>query len=214
MLTGPSFIPKSTKYALVLLHGYGADGNDLFSLASHLNPVFPEMAIFAPNAPSQTMLSGYEWFSLEDYFSKTNLDISYLNELSIRGLKTMPLVEEYITSIETKLNIPRENIFIAGFSQGGLMASLTAFHSKQKFKGLILMSPVPMASIPTTANKIPVLLTRGLQDDVIPSKISEMTRPILEKNNFLVQESIDPYTAHGISLIHLSALIQFIKENI
>ena len=214
MLKGPSFTPKDPKYALILLHGYGADGNDLFSLTEYLKNYFPQMAFFAPNAPNETSFLGYEWFSLDDYFSRTSLDISYLKELQERALKVVPQIDEYISKIESDLNITRENIFIAGFSQGGLMASQTAFQSQQSFKGLTLMSPVPMAEIFPETKKIPVLVTRGLQDEVIPPQIAELTIPILKEHGFDVKESIDPFVAHGISQIHLNTLIQFIKENI
>ena len=32
MLNGPSFIPQTVKKILIMLHGYGANGDDLFDL--------------------------------------------------------------------------------------------------------------------------------------------------------------------------------------
>ena len=214
MLNGPSFIPKDPKNALILLHGYGADGADLFTLSEELKKHFKNMAFFAPNAPTVTIGGGYEWFSLDDYFSKPTLDINYLNILETRAIEKLPIVEEYISQIEVQYQIKRENIFIAGFSQGGLIAAQTAFQSKNAFNGLILMSPVPMANIAPSANKIPVLLTRGLEDTVIPFEAAERTKPTLIHHNFFVTESIDPFLGHGISSQHLEAIIQFITQNI
>ena len=214
MLNGPSFVPKDPKNALFLFHGYGADGTDLFALTEELGKHFKNMAFFAPNAPTVTIGGGYEWFSLDDYFSKPTLDINYLNILETRAIEKLPIVEEYISQIEVQYQIKRENIFIAGFSQGGLIAAQTAFQSKSSFNGLILMSPVPMVNISSAANKIPVLLTRGLQDTIIPFEAAELTKPTLIQNNFEVTESIDPFLGHGISSQHLEAIIQFIQKNI
>ena len=100
MLNGPSFIPKDPKNALILLHGYGADGADLFTLSEELKKHFKNMAFFAPNAPTVTIGGGYEWFSLDDYFSKPTLDINYLNILETRAIEKLPIVEEYISQKE------------------------------------------------------------------------------------------------------------------
>ena len=214
MLNGPSYIPKNSKNALILFHGYGADGDDLFSLSIELRNIFKNMAFFTPNGVNTTIGGGYEWFSLDDYFTKPNLNIDYLKELETRSCKIIPTIDAYIEQIVSQTGIQKENIFIGGFSQGGLIASQIAFSSKDAFSGLILMSPVPMVTIPSTAKKIPVLLTRGLQDTVIPPQAALLTKPTLEDAGFLVNEDIDPFMAHGISTQHFNSLITFIRQNI
>lgn len=214
MLIGPTFVPKETKNALILFHGYGADGDDLFSLTDQLKIHFKNMAFFMPNAPYPTPHFGYEWFSLNDYFEKNNLDIQYLNELKERATKTIPIVEKYIQDISQNLHLSKQNIFIGGFSQGGLIAAQTAFNSNEPYAGLILMSPVPFINIPESALKLPVLLTRGLEDNVIPLQAAELTKPALDNADFCTTESIDPFLGHGISQTHLNCLIEFIKTNI
>ena len=214
MLNGPSFIPNNPQNALVLFHGYGADGEDLFALTSEFKSHFKNMAFFSPNAPSISLGGGYEWFSLDDYFSKPSLDFEYLKILERRAIEKLHLVEEYISNIEKQLHLQRNHIFIAGFSQGGLIASQTAFKSDKEFNGLILMSPVPMATINESAIKIPVLLTRGLQDYIIPNQAAELTKPTLIHHNFSVTESIDPFLGHGIGKQHIDAIIQFMQKHI
>ncbi len=214
MLNGPSYIPQNPQNALILFHGYGADGNDLFSLSIELRNTFKNMAFFAPNGLNTTIGGGYEWFSLNDYFTKPNLDINYLKELESRANNALPIIDNYIQQIITQTGIKKENIFIGGFSQGGLIASQVAFSSKEEVNGLILMSPVPMASIPLNAKKTPVLLTRGLQDTVIPLQAAQLTKPTLENAGFLVHEDIDPFEGHGISFQHFNCLKTFIHQHI
>ena len=40
-------------HLVVLLHGYGADGNDLIGLAEHWREFLPGAAFVAPNAPDR-----------------------------------------------------------------------------------------------------------------------------------------------------------------
>ena len=70
-LTGPSRAPHAGGKAtslVVLLHGLGADGQDLIDLAEHLGPVLPHAAFVAPNAPEPCDMGpfGYQWFSLQE----------------------------------------------------------------------------------------------------------------------------------------------------
>ena len=53
-LDGPRFGPASggkTSQLIVLLHGVGADGQDLIGLAPHLAQSLPDAAFVSPNAP-------------------------------------------------------------------------------------------------------------------------------------------------------------------
>ena len=52
-LTGPTLAAARgpATHLLVLVHGYGADGQDLIGLASHWQGLLPSVAFAAPNAP-------------------------------------------------------------------------------------------------------------------------------------------------------------------
>ncbi len=69
-LTGPSSVyPKgaTAKRLVVLLHGLGADGNDLFGMVPALAPALPDTAFFSPDAPYPCDMApfGRQWFSLQ-----------------------------------------------------------------------------------------------------------------------------------------------------
>jgi phospholipase/carboxylesterase len=54
-LDGPRFGPRSggpAQQVVVLLHGLGADGQDLIELASHWAEGLPHAAFVAPDAPA------------------------------------------------------------------------------------------------------------------------------------------------------------------
>ena len=68
VLNGPRHAPRSgqTKSLVILLHGYGADGNDLIGLAEPLSQYMPDTAFRAPNAPQRCRVNpmGYQWFPI------------------------------------------------------------------------------------------------------------------------------------------------------
>ena len=67
-MAGPLIRPKSgtPQMLMVMLHGYGADGEDLIGLASYFADLLPETLYVAPNAPTRCGLgAGYEWFARE-----------------------------------------------------------------------------------------------------------------------------------------------------
>ena len=68
-LEGPSYGPHAggkPGHLVVLLHGYGADGNDLIGLAPVLAPLMPDVVFHAPNAPypCEGNPMGYQWFGI------------------------------------------------------------------------------------------------------------------------------------------------------
>ena len=70
-LEGPALEPASggpARQLVVLLHGYGADGNDLIGLAPQFAQVLPDAAFVSPHAPFPCEMAPYgrQWFSLND----------------------------------------------------------------------------------------------------------------------------------------------------
>ena len=70
-LDGPRQSPSNGKKAnglVILLHGYGADGNDLIGLAPIIARDLPEVEFVSPHAPFPCEMSPYgrQWFSLGD----------------------------------------------------------------------------------------------------------------------------------------------------
>src|SRR5437763_16283214 len=70
-LTGPSRPPVAggkPRRLVILLHGLGADGNDLIGLQQYWGPLVPEAEFVSPNAPFPCDMApyGHQWFSVQD----------------------------------------------------------------------------------------------------------------------------------------------------
>ena len=70
-LTGPRHKPHDggkPRQLVVLLHGVGADGNDLIGLAPYWAPMLPDAEFVSPDGPYPCDMApfGRQWFSLQD----------------------------------------------------------------------------------------------------------------------------------------------------
>src|ERR1700731_1190539 len=70
-LTGPSRPPTAggkPRRLVILLHGLGADGNDLIGLAQYWGRLVPDAEFVSPNAPFPCDMApyGFQWFSVQD----------------------------------------------------------------------------------------------------------------------------------------------------
>lgn len=67
-LSGPMLAPangQAPDSAVVLLHGYGSDGNDLIGLAPHWQGLLPGALFVSPNAAQALGMGGYQWFAID-----------------------------------------------------------------------------------------------------------------------------------------------------
>src|ERR1700678_639435 len=117
LLSGPRVQPaKGNATALVvLLHGYGADGNDLIGLAPHLQRMVPGAAFVAPNAPDRVpgAPSGFQWFP-----------IARIDPHEMRGGVAMaaPRIGEFLDAELARLGLPPERLVVCSLSPGATSA--------------------------------------------------------------------------------------------
>ena len=115
-LDGPRLPPArgEATHLAVLVHGYGADGNDLIGLAPHFQRALPTTAFVAPNAP--TRLSdrrGYQWFS----FSQPNQ-----MEMQKGVASAAPILDAFLDEELARLRLGRDRLMLIGFSQGTMLS--------------------------------------------------------------------------------------------
>jgi phospholipase/carboxylesterase len=115
-LNGPTIAPARGKptHLVVLVHGYGADGQDLIGLAEHWRALLPTVAFAAPNAPTRIPGGpGYQWFPI------SRIDPHEMQ----KGVEVAaPLLDAYLDAELARLNLPPERLALAGFSQGTMLS--------------------------------------------------------------------------------------------
>jgi len=195
-LDGPRREPSRPATALVvLLHGYGANGADLISLAEAWQSTLPDFAFVAPDAPeplSEAGFGGRHWFAL------TFRDPSEL----WRGVNSAgPVLDRFLDRELERYRLPPDRLALVGFSQGTMMALHVGLRRGQPltaivgFSGLIAGPEHLPAQIET---RPPVQLVHGEDDDLIPVEALHFTREALAESQVPVEWHIRPGLGHGI----------------
>lgn len=156
---------------VIVMHGRGADANDLADLAPMIDDGY---RFVFPNAPKKFepmpgYSFGYSWF---DGWPPEGDSIVQSRET------LLTLIDELAARYPT----PEGKIVVAGFSQGGMMAIDVGFRTKQKVAGIICMSGAIYEAGQPPLRKLPVLLIHGTEDEMIPLWAAQRTRLVLEEN--------------------------------
>jgi phospholipase/carboxylesterase len=175
VLNVPGGKPAGAELPLVLvMHGRGADANDLADIAPLLDGGY---RFVFPNAPrafelQAGMTYGFSWF---DGWPPVGDSFAESRELVLRFLDEV--LERYPT--------PNGKVIISGFSQGGLMAFDIGYRTKQPVAGIVCMSgALNENDLPDldSRREIPVLIVHGTADDMIPVRAARRTRAVLEEH--------------------------------
>jgi phospholipase/carboxylesterase len=175
-LTGPKVLPASggpARQLVVLLHGVGADGDDLISLADYWSALLPDAEFVSPNAPDQCDMSpyGYQWFSL--------LDRS-MAAMTAGVKKVAPVINAYIDNALAERNLTPDKLALVGFSQGTMTALHTALRRSEPLAGILAYSGAllaPEALAGEIRSRPPVLLIHGADDQIVP--LADSALPLL-----------------------------------
>ena len=193
-LTGPRLPPLRGKatHLVVLVHGYGADGNDLIGLAPHWQRELPTVTFAAPNAPEPCAAggSGYQWFPI------SRLDPSEMQ----RGVElAAPVLENFLDAELARLELPPERLALVGFSQGTMMSLHVGLRRASKPAAIVGYSGMLAGAPPASgANTPPILLIHGDADPMIPPAALFASATALGQADAAVQWHISPGTGHSI----------------
>lgn len=204
------------RYAVIWLHGLGADGSDFAPIVPQLRLdenigvrfIFPH----APDMPvtcngGYVMPAWYDIYSLEPASRRVDeAGVEHSRE-AIRRL----------IARENARGIPSERIFLAGFSQGGAIAYTTALTHPEALAGIIALStyiPVPdlIAREMSVANRtIPILAAHGTEDDVVSPELGLKAREFLTAQGYGVEWHEYPMP-HSVCLPEIADIGRWLRE--
>lgn len=213
MLTDARLIPKhSPKTALVILHGFGDDGQGILGIAPPLLEKLPadmaqHMAVFAPDGPQPTPFAmGRQWFSDKDF--------TFRDKPGIDAAKN--LLEAHIAQeVVEKQGIPWEKIVLAGFSQGMMTALYAAPRFKEKVAGIVGLSGRLLWAEELkedTYHTPPVLLCHGTADDVVPADDMVKAAKTMSNLGFDVDHHLIDGLGHGVDETVMGHVRGFLKK--
>ena len=198
------------KNAIILLHGYGGDGNDISALSLNWKRFLPNTIFLCPNGHEPCSINpvGFQWFDL------SNDDSQYILEESIKAEKKLKL---YINEIKKKYSLENSNICLSGFSQGCMMCinvgltSDTDFNCVVGFSGKII-NKENLSNKITSRTKM--FLTHGDMDTVVSSTHLLEAKDFLLRNNVEVEIKMINNSDHHIPINASSAALHYIKKNL
>lgn len=212
-LSGPAAAPKqgrSAEQLVVLLHGIGADGNDLIGLAPYYQTVLPHAHVVAPNAPFPFDMApfGYMWFSIGDLSLQSRLD----------GVRTAaPMLRTFLDAELARHGLAEPNLVLVGFSQGAMMALHVGLRMTRAPAAIIAHSGMLVAD-QRFAEEVnvrpPVLLTHGAADEVLPSVCLPAAEQGLRQAGVPVESHLVPGLGHGIDDPTLRHALRFLTTHV
>jgi phospholipase/carboxylesterase len=214
--------PTDATVTCVLLHGFGAPGDDLVSLAGAIDA--PARFVF-PAAPLE--LSGMyggarAWWLLDLAKLEEELRRGTPRDRRAEAPEGLPAARESVTrlleAVQARFSVPDERLVIGGFSQGAMVSLDVALHRARRIGGLVGMSGTLLAEdewgprMPHLAG-VPVLMSHGRTDALLPYHLAELLRDKLTTAGALV-EWLPFVGGHEIPLGVLEALSRFLRERV
>ena len=201
-LDGPRLMPRTGRAdaLVVLVHGYGANGEDLISLGEAWRRLLPTAAFIAPNAPESLpfeAVGGFQWF---------DLTFRDPDELWQGCQRAGPILDRFIDAELARLGLDATRLALVGFSQGTMLALHVGLRRAATplailgYSGIIA-GPEHLKSdreARSGGDQPPVLLIHGEDDAVIPAEALVFTTNALAEAGIASTWHLSPGLGHGI----------------
>lgn len=170
---------------VVLLHGFGAPGDDLVALGQYI--AAPARFVF-PEAPIE--LGGLygdsrAWWRLDLARLEEEMRTGALRDHRAEVPEGLDTVREqmirFLDGVQERFGVHTEQLALGGFSQGAMLSLDVALHREAAPAALILMSGTLLAEaewqprMPRLSG-VPVFQSHGMHDTLLPFAVAEALR--------------------------------------
>ena len=148
---------------LLLLHGVGGNEQNLFSFAQALPANY---LVVSARGPLTLGANSYAWFQVDFSSGKPQI-----NEKQAEAARVTIL--DFIESLKKDLDFDEKQVYLMGFSQGGIMSYSVALTEPEKIKGIAVMSGrllpeiKPLVADEKRLTKLKIFVSHGRQDQVL-----------------------------------------------
>ena len=196
--------------AVILLHGYGGDGQDISMLTLNWKRFLKNTIFLCPDAHELCKINpnGFQWFDLNTEDEKYILTESKKAEVKLK---------QYIEEIKLEYKLKNCDICISGFSQGCMMSINIGLTSDESFNCIVGFSGKIIDKNDLSLrikSKTNILMIHGELDPIVPPN------NLLDTKDFLIRHKINVETLmikncdHHIPIEASSAALNFIKKNL
>lgn len=211
-LDGPraGHAPGEADALVILLHGLGADGNDLIALAPHLAQGAPAAAFVSPHAPFPCDMApfGRQWFSLQNRAPDAVLG----------GLRAAALhLDAFIDAELARHGLGDDRLALIGFSQGTMMALHVGLRRPRPCAAILGFSGAlvgPETLPDEIASRPPVLLVHGDADEIVPFQALAAAEAALRAQEVPVRSVSRPGLGHGIDQVGIGLGIAMLRTHL
>jgi len=211
VLEGPLVLPASgqaPRSMVILLHGYGSNGDDLIGLVPYWRGALPDTVFLSPNAPQPCpgAPGGRQWWSLT----------SFSPEARAAGARqAAPILDAFIDSQLAAYGLTEDRLALVGFSQGTMVALHVGPRREHRMAGIVGYSGMladPDGPVEALRSRPPVLLIHGDADPTVPVSALHQAQAKLEPLGFEVATHISRGLGHSIDEAGLRLGEQFLSR--
>jgi phospholipase/carboxylesterase len=179
---------EDVQKALIMIHGRGADANDILSLAGYLD--VDDFALLAPQA------TNHSWYPYS-FMAPVSQNEPWLTS-------ALNLIKDLVKEITEKGIVP-ENIYFTGFSQGACLTLEFAARNAVRYGGIaaftggLIGDAIHPESYAGDFDKTPIFIGSSNPDPHVPVNRVYETTKILEEMNAAVTQKLYNGMGHTIS---------------
>lgn len=190
--------PGKAAGCMILLHGLGADGGDLFPLAEQLGG--GALRVVCPHAPVRAVTLNNGW-RMRAWYDIVGTDLSDRQDRP--GADASAEQIEQLLAAEKANGFDAAQLFLAGFSQGAAMALHVGVRHSEALAGIVALSGYLLFAEALAQegknHTTPIFQAHGGMDMVVLPQWGRMTHSVLAENGYAVEYREYPMLPHAIA---------------
>jgi len=201
---------EEIKSAIILLHGYGGDGQDISVLSLNWKRYLPNTIFICPNGHERCSINpqGFQWFDL------TKDDPEYILQETIKAEKKL---NQFIDQVKKEFNLENNNICLSGFSQGCMMSINLGLTTNKEYNCIIgfsgkIIDQEDLRLRKKAATK--TLLIHGDSDQVVTPNFLLEAKDFFMRNNIEIETRLIKNCEHHIPVEASSIALNYILRKL
>jgi phospholipase/carboxylesterase len=193
---------------VILLHGYGSNGEDLIGLGIDWRAALPDTAFVSPNAPQACpgAPDGYQWWDITSFDPAAR---------AAGAAGAAPVLDAFIDAELARHGLTEAELALVGFSQGTMMALQVGPRRPRALAAIVgysgMLANAEGLARPGITHP-PVLLIHGDADPMIPVAALRQAETDLAANGFSVETHVSRGLGHGIDMRGLALGRRFLTQ--